>query len=121
MSLETLLSEKRSTIIKKWRDLVIGSYPIDAQRFFKKEKNLFSNPVGQTIVRDVEILYDELTTGHDLGKISSSLDSIIRIRAIQDACFIVCKDNFTVERYCQHGKTRTGFETGYGFFVFLIN
>jgi len=84
MSLEKCLSDKRSTIIKKWRDLVIGSYPVDTQRFFKKEKNRFSNPVGQTIMQDVEILYDELTVGHDLGNISSSLDNIIRIRAIQD-------------------------------------
>ncbi len=84
MSLEKLLSDKRSTIIKKWRDLIIGSYPVDTQRFFKKEKNRFSNPVGQTINEDVEILYDELTVGNDIKKISSSLDNIIRIRAVQD-------------------------------------
>jgi len=84
MSLEKLLYDKRSTIIKKWRDLIIGSYPVDTQRFLKKEKNRFSNPVGQTIAHDVEILYDELTGGNDTAKISSSLDNIIRIRAIQD-------------------------------------
>lgn len=84
MSLETFLPDKRSTIIKKWRDLIISSYPVDAQRFLKKEKNRFSNPVGQTIAEDVEILYDELTGGNNIDKISSSLDNIIRIRAIQD-------------------------------------
>lgn len=84
MSLETLLSDRRSVIIKKWRDLIIGSYPIDTQRFLKKEKNRFSNPVGQTVAEDVEILYDQLTGGNDLDKISSSLDNIIRIRAVQD-------------------------------------
>ncbi len=84
MSLEKLLSDKRSTIIKKWRNLIIGSYPVDAQRFFKKEKNRFSNPVGQTIAEDVEILYDELTVGNNTDKISSSLDNIIRIRAVQN-------------------------------------
>jgi len=84
MSLEKLLSDKRSAIIKKWRDLLIGTYPVDAQRFLKKEKNLFSNPVGQTIAEDMETLYDELTIGNDIDKISSSLDNIIRIRAVQD-------------------------------------
>ena len=84
MSVEKLLSDKRSSIIKKWRDLIIGSYPVDAQRFFKKEKNRFSNPVGQTIAEDVEILYDELTVGNNTDKISSSLDNIIRIRAVQN-------------------------------------
>ena len=84
MSVEKLLSDKRSTLIKKWRNLLIGSYPVDAQRFFKKEKNRFSNPVGQTIAEDVEILYDELTVGNNTDKISSSLDNIIRIRAVQN-------------------------------------
>ena len=84
MSLEKLLPDRRSTIIKKWRDLIIGSYPVDTRRFLKKEKNRFSNPVGQTIAEDVETLYDELTGGNDTNKISSSLDNIIRIRAIQD-------------------------------------
>ena len=84
MSLERFLSEKRSSILTKWRNLIIGSYPADAQRFLRKEKNRFSNPVGQTISADVEILYDALTTGEDSDKLLSSLDGIIRIRAIQD-------------------------------------
>ncbi len=84
MSLDKLISEKRSTLIKRWRNLIIGSYPTDAQRFLKKEKNRFSNPVGQTIAEDVEILFDALTTGNNTEKIPSSLDNMIRIRAVQD-------------------------------------
>lgn len=84
MSLENLLLEKRSTLIKKWRNLIIGSYPTDGQRFLKKEKNRFSNPVGQTIAEDVEILFDAITTGDNTEKIPSSLDNMIRIRAVQD-------------------------------------
>ncbi len=82
--LETFLLDRRSAMIKKWRDLIIGSYPADARRFLKKEKNRFANPVGRTIAEDVEILYDELVTGYDVDKISSSLDNLIRIRAVQD-------------------------------------
>lgn len=84
MSLEKLLLEKRSAIIGKWRDMIIGSYPSDSQRFLKKEKNRFSNPVGQTISADLERLYDRLTRGEDYDKIASCLDNIIRIRAVQD-------------------------------------
>lgn len=84
MSLEKLLTDKRSAIISKWRNLIIGSYPTDTQRFLKKEKNQFANPVGKTLVEDVEILYDALTTGENTDKISASLDNIIRIRAIQN-------------------------------------
>jgi hypothetical protein len=84
MSLETLLTDQRSAIISKWRNLIIGSYPTDTQRFLKKEKNQFANPVGKTLVEDVEILYDALTTGKHTDKISASLDNIIRIRAVQN-------------------------------------
>ena len=83
MSLAELLSDKRSVVIKKWRDVIIGSYPADTQRFLKKEKNRFSNPVGQTIAEDVEILYDALATGENTDKIPVSLDNMIRIRAVQ--------------------------------------
>ena len=84
MSLDGLLFDKRSSIIKKWRDLVISTYPIDTQRFFKREKDRFSNPVGQTIAEDLEILYDQLTKDNDIDQISRSLDNIVRIRAVQD-------------------------------------
>ena len=84
MSLETLLANHRSSIIKKWRDAIIATYPGDAQRFLKKEKDPFSNPVGHIITREVEILFDELIGGGDREKISSSLDKILRIRAVQD-------------------------------------
>ena len=63
MRLKTFLAEKKSNIIKKWRDLVVATYPGDAQRFLRKEKNRFANPVGRTISEAVETLYDELLKG----------------------------------------------------------
>ncbi len=84
MKLEKLLLNRRSSIIKKWRDVVIGTYPSDAQRFLRKEKNQFANPVGNLIGEEIEILYDQLVKGDDTDRISSCLDNIIRIRAVQD-------------------------------------
>jgi len=60
MHLDALLAEKRSNIIKKWRDLIIATYPGDAKRFLRKEKNRFANPVGQTVSKEAGILFDEL-------------------------------------------------------------
>ncbi len=84
MNLESLLSEKRSLIIKKWRNTIVDTYPEETRRFFKKEKDQFSNPVGNIIDSQVGTLYDELIKGEDIGKISACLDKIIRIRAVQD-------------------------------------
>ncbi len=84
MNLENLLSEKRSRVIKKWREAIVSTYPEGTQRFFRKEKDQFSNPVGYTIMKDVEVIYDELIKAGDLEKIATCLDNIIRIRAVQD-------------------------------------
>jgi hypothetical protein len=84
MTLLSLLQEKKSALTKGWTDIVIGSYPEEAQRFFRKEKNRFSNPVGQTIAQEISTLVDEIITPSSSEKVSGCLDNIIRIRAIQD-------------------------------------
>ena len=84
MTIDKLLEEKRSKILKKWRDAIIQSYPEGSQGFLKKEKSQFANPVGLIISKEIETLYDEMVKGDNTEKISSCLDSIIRIRAVQD-------------------------------------
>ncbi|MCD6295265.1 MAG: RsbRD N-terminal domain-containing protein [Deltaproteobacteria bacterium] len=84
MNLDGILSENRSTIIKKWQEAIIQTYPKETQKFLKKEKSQFANPVGSIITKDVEVLFDEVVKGEDTEKIFSSLDKIIRIRAVQD-------------------------------------
>jgi hypothetical protein len=84
MKLENLLSEKRSAIIKKWRDAIIETYPDETQRFIRKEKDRFSNPVGLIIEKEIDTLYDEVTGAGHSERIASCLDNIIRVRAVQD-------------------------------------
>ena len=84
MSLKTLLSDKRPRIIKKWQDAIITSYPKDSQGFFKRTKSQFANPVGNIIAQEIGSLYDEVIKGENTDKILSCLDTIIRIRAVQD-------------------------------------
>jgi len=84
MDLENLLVDNRSNIIRKWRELILASYPEGTQRFLAKEKSRFANPVGHVINTDIETLFDELVKGEGIDKISSCLDNIIRIRAVQD-------------------------------------
>jgi hypothetical protein len=84
MNLDSILSENRSTLIKKWQEAIIQTYPKETRKFLTREKSQFANPVGLIITKDVEILFDELVKGEDTEKIFSSLDKIIRIRAVQD-------------------------------------
>ncbi|MFC1885126.1 RsbRD N-terminal domain-containing protein [Thermodesulfobacteriota bacterium] len=84
MSLETILSENKSKITKKWYELIIESYPKESRGFFKREKNKFANPVGQTIALGIESLFGEMLKGSGSEKLAPHLDEIIKIRAIQD-------------------------------------
>ncbi len=95
MKLEDLLVQRRSTIIDKWSDLVVETYPPDTAKFLKAQRDRFANPVGAAIAEGVEGLFDELVRGIDREKASAFLDNIIRIRAIQDftpsqaLCFVL--------------------------------
>jgi hypothetical protein len=84
MELKKLLQERKTTIVKKWFDTVAETYPDDTSRFIKKQKAQFTNPVGYTISDGLEHLFDGLLQGMLQDKVSAFLDSIIRIRAIQD-------------------------------------
>ncbi|MDH5202873.1 MAG: RsbRD N-terminal domain-containing protein [Nitrospirota bacterium] len=84
MSLEELLLEKKPIIVKKWFHLILETYPADASQFLKKQKNQFANPVGHTISHGIKDLFEELLKGMNPDKISPLLDTIIRIRAVQD-------------------------------------
>jgi len=84
MRIENLLEQRKAVIVKKWFDVVIQTYPADTSRFLKTQKDPFANPVGQTVLRGLEALFDTLMKGPDTDTISSFLDPIIRIRAVQD-------------------------------------
>ena len=83
-TLEAFLSEKKPQILKKWLDIILGTYPLDAHRLLKHQKDQFLNPVGSTISREIGVLFDEALRGINAERTSGALDEIIGIRAIQD-------------------------------------
>ncbi len=84
MNLKQHLIEKKPAILKTWFDAVAETYPKDTAGFLKKQKAQFTNPVGYTISEGIEGLFDALLQGMIPENVSMFLDSIIRIRAIQD-------------------------------------
>ncbi len=84
MKLTKLLAQKKAPIVGRWLELIFETYPDDARRFLTKQKDRFANPVGTTISKEIETLYDELIEGLETDRVSPLLDRIIRIRAIQD-------------------------------------
>jgi len=84
MNLKHHLIEKKPVILKAWFNSVAESYQSDTAGFLKKQKAQFTNPVGFTFAEGLEGLYDAVLQGVILDRVSSFLDSIIRIRAIQE-------------------------------------
>ena len=67
-------------------DVVLETYPHDPSGFLKNKKRQFTNPVGYTISQGLGVLLDELLQERemDLEQVSSVLESIMKIRAVQD-------------------------------------
>ncbi|MDD5153963.1 MAG: RsbRD N-terminal domain-containing protein [Desulfovibrionales bacterium] len=84
ITLESLLLQKKSAIVRKWFDAILETYPADTAKFLKSQKNQFANPVGAMISEGIEGLFEELLNGVDPEKVSPFLDKVIRIRAVQD-------------------------------------
>jgi len=78
------LAQKRSVIVQEWFDRIVKTYPVNSQQFIKEHKDPFANPVGSSILRAMEGLYEELLRDMDTPKITEHLDSVIRIQAVQD-------------------------------------
>jgi hypothetical protein len=84
MNLNQYLIEKKSAILKRWFDAVVETYPNETSSFLKKQKAQFTNPVGYTLSEGLEHLFDALLHGMLPDTVSRFLDSIVRLRAIQD-------------------------------------
>ena len=84
MSLNALLSERKTAICDKWLDEVLRTYPADTSSFLHKRNNRFDNPVGYIIRESIETLLEKFVNGAESSELATPLEDIIRIRAVQD-------------------------------------
>jgi hypothetical protein len=83
MVLKDLLEQHKPVILKKWIDVLVNSYHVDASQFIKTSKNPFANPVGNTISNVLDSVLDVLVYRRNTDTIESSLDLLLKIRAVQ--------------------------------------
>ena len=84
MILIDLLRKEKKAILERWFDLILETYPADTAVLMGKGKSQFTNPVGYTVSREIEPLFEGLLEDRDDEKFSASLDSILKIRSVQD-------------------------------------
>jgi hypothetical protein len=82
-----VLAPVRESVIREWFERTLRSYPDQASRFMRGEKDPFRNPVGATFREGLAVLFDELISPvaqvPDL-RTKAALDAIVRMRAVQD-------------------------------------
>lgn len=79
-----ILIQKQDSILKRWLDMVLDTYPADTAKFLKRQKDQFQNPVGYTIAQSLKNIFKALVNGTNPDRLISSLDDIIRIRSVQN-------------------------------------
>jgi hypothetical protein len=84
MVLKDLLSRNEATILKRWFDLILETYPANTATLMRKDKDQFTNPVGSTVSREIEVLFKKLCEGSQDERCQASLDAILKIRSVQD-------------------------------------
>jgi len=84
MMMEDLLKKNKPAILERWFHLILETYPANTAAMMRKDKNQFTNPVGSTLSREIEVLFKNLCEGSQDEKCQSSLDSILKIRSVQD-------------------------------------
>ena len=82
--LEIILEKNKAAIAKKWFNLAAQTYALDTAQFLKSKTDPFANPVGSTMLTGLDGILDQLIHTMDPETLNSHLDSIIRIRAIQN-------------------------------------
>lgn len=84
MGLESFLVEQKGFILPQWRDSLFDVYPSESHGFLRNKKERFSNPVGYTLSTELERLFEEIAKEGLTGQLKLSLESILKIRAVQD-------------------------------------
>jgi len=79
-----LLREEADTIIERWGEAVLSSYPSDAAVLFKKQRDPFANPIGASVRSGTRGVFQAILDGMDPEALRSHLDTMVRIRAVQE-------------------------------------
>ena len=91
MIIEDILKNNKKEILKECFSKIISTYPKEANELMLNQKDGFANPVGKNIFAGLEEILKEIESGLKQGlseagkkRIHSSLEKIIKIRAIQN-------------------------------------
>jgi hypothetical protein len=78
------LSRNKDILVNQWLEATLQPYAENTRRFLLLEKDPFRNPVGHSLRVGLPLLLEAILDGGELRETAPALDTILRIRAIQD-------------------------------------
>ena len=78
------IAEHQDEILKRWIDSVVDGYPEETAKFLRSKTDPFANPVGAGLREGLAELLDGIIHGVEPEELSSALDRVIRVRAVQE-------------------------------------
>jgi len=84
MGLIEAMTARSAELSQKWADLILGTYPPETQEVWRKNRDQFSNPVGNSILDSTSKLVPLLLSWNDAEAVAKALDQVVKIRAVQD-------------------------------------
>jgi len=77
------LQARRASVLERWFELVIASYPPESAAFLRGEKDRFANPIGATLRRELPALFDAVFGPGDAEEAHRAMAAVVRLRAVQ--------------------------------------
>jgi hypothetical protein len=84
MNLKDALRERKPAIVKQWFEAVVATYHEETREPLRRTKAQFANPAGFNIAEGLDGLFDAVLQEVLPESVATSLDVIVRLRAIQD-------------------------------------
>ena len=78
------IAEHQDEILKRWIDSVVDGYPEETAKFLRSKTDPFANPVGAGLREGLAELLDGIIHGVEPEELSSALDRVVRVRAVQE-------------------------------------
>jgi len=82
--LDELVAQHRAAIVSDWFESIVHAYPDETARFLRQSKEPFGNPVGTALREELGTILDGALGRIPEDELMSSLDRIIRVRAVQE-------------------------------------
>ena len=84
MTVMEAIAGREEELAQKWASLILGTYPEQTQAVWRNNRDQFSNPVGHAILTATAELIPLLLTWNDAAAVAKSLETLVKIRAVQD-------------------------------------